>query len=168
MLAKIIGMILITAASSMCGAAASAGLSERKKRIRLIMLMTEKTASLIEYRALRTSEILRSLAEDAAFSDLGFISRAADDLGSGMSFADAWKNGVESDAVLSDEERRYLLRLGGFLGKSGVRGQLSLLEIHRNEAESMLEAAGREYDEKGKLYRSFGVLAGAFISVMLV
>jgi len=168
MLAKIAGMIMLTAASAMCGAAASAGLSERKKRIRLIVLMTEKIASLIEYRALRTSEILCDLSDDASFSGLGFISLAAQELGTGKSFSDAWTKGVESDTGLSEEERRYLLRMGGSLGKSGVRGQLSFLEIHRNEAEAMLEAAGREYEEKGKLYRSFGVLAGAFISVMLV
>jgi len=168
MLAKIIGMIMITAASSMCGAAASSGLSERKKRIRLIVLMTEKISSLIEYRALRTSEILRDLSDDASFSELGFISRAVCELGSGVSFSDAWKKSVEHDPDLSEEEKSYLIRMGRSLGKSGVKGQVSFLEIHRNEAESMLKAAECEYMEKGKLYRSFGVLAGAFISVMLV
>lgn len=168
MLAKLAGMIMITAASSMCGAAASAGLSEKKARIRLIVLMTEKMSSLIEFRTLMTSEILRDLAADPSFSGLSFVRTAAAELSCGINFADAWEKGVNSDTDLSEDERRYLLRIGVSLGRSGVKGQLSFLAANRNEAEAMLEAAGREYDEKGKLYRSFGVLAGAFISVMLV
>lgn len=168
MLARIAGMLLITAASGLCGLSASAGLAEKKRRIRALSVMTSRMSVMIEYRALKTSELLDELAADEGLSELAFLKKAQKYCSEGYGFAGSWRKAAEEDPALGSREINYLVRLGCSLGKSGVSGQTALLAEFCSEAGMMYEEACRVYDEKGKLYRSFGILAGAFISVLLV
>ena len=47
-------------------------------------------------------------------------------------------------------------------------GQLSMLSLQRAELETLILEVEAEVGKKSKLYRSLGVLSGAFISVMLI
>ena len=63
---------------------------------------------------------------------------------------------------------QILADIGKNLGTSDIEGQISTLNLQRNELKILISSAETEYEKKSKLYRSLGVLVGAFISVMLI
>ena len=68
---------------------------------------------------------------------------------------------TKSDAELLND-------VGARLGTSNTESQINTLELQRAELMSAISAAEADYNKKAKLYRSIGVLAGAFISIMLI
>lgn len=168
MLMKLIGMLIITASTTLTGIYASNQLSQRKKRIQVLILMIDRIASLIEFRALKTGDILKSIASDKSFESLEFLKNADELHQKDMSFSGAWNQAVSNDDTVGDEERQQLIMLGSSLGTSNIKGQLSMLKIYRQNMENIFNTFSQESLNKGKLYRSLGILAGVFISVMLV
>ncbi len=168
MIIKLIGMIIITASTTLTGIYASNQLSERKKRIQAMILMIDRISSLIEFRALKTGDILDSISSDKSFEKLAFLKNADDLYKNGLSFYEAWNQAAEEDIMTGDEERQQLIMMGSSLGTSNIKGQLSMLKIYRQNMEHIFDTFSEESMNKGKLYRSLGILAGVFISVMLV
>lgn len=168
MVIKLIGMIIITASTTLTGIYASNQLSEHKKRIQVMILMIDRIASLIEFRALKTGDILKTIASDKSFESLEFLKTADEYYNKGYSFYESWNQAVMSDEKAGDEEKQQLITLGNSLGTSNIKGQLSMLKIYRQNMENIFNTFSQESMNKGKLYRSLGILAGVFISVMLV
>ncbi len=168
MLIKLIGMLIITASTTLTGIYASNQLLERKKRIQVMILMIDRVASLIEFRALKTGDILQTIASDNSFESLGFLKTAYELHKQGSSFYQSWNQAVLSDDTCGEEEKQQLITLGNSLGTSNIKGQLSMLKIYRQNMENIFNTFSQESMNKGKLYRSLGILAGVFISVMLV
>lgn len=165
---KLIGMIMIIMTTSLIGTNFSGALTQRVKRLKNIEIMFDTMATLIKFKAATTGEILSELAKDATFDDLIFIHNARSSYEDSNPFPQAWKDGVDSDISLKDDEKQLLFSAGRSLGTSDCDGQLSMLEIYRHNIAGMYERAKEESVNKGRLYRSLGVLTGVFISVMLV
>lgn len=168
MIFKLAGMIFIIMTTALGGISFSKSLSERVKRLELIVLMLDRMSTYIEFRALHTGEILSELSSDKSFEQLKFLTLAAELYKSGESFHDAWMNAVENDASLKNEERAQLLAVGNSLGRSNTKGQLSMISIHSCNIKHICKTASVESQNKGKLYRTLGILTGVFISVMLI
>ncbi len=168
MLIKIIGMTLIISAGSLTGTAMSSSLTEHEKRLKLIVLLLNRFSTLINFQALHTGEILENVADDRTFEKLNFIKTAYMLYEKGEKFRDAWEIAIKNDINLAEGEKNELLSVGVALGKSNIKGQLSMLEIHIQNINNIYNNISKENANKCKLYRSLGVLAGIFISVMLV
>lgn len=165
---KLIGMIMIIMTTSLIGTGLSGSLSERAARLNVIDLMFDRIATLIKFRCMPTGEILRELSGDCSFSALTFLHNSLQYYESGDSFPRAWQKGVEADSSLKNDEKIILLSAGRSLGTSDCDGQLSMIEVFRQNINHLSDSAREESLKKGRLYRSLGVLAGVFISVMLV
>lgn len=168
MIFKIIGIMFIIMTTTLIGIRMSLSLSEREKRLRLIILMFDRFSTLIDFQAVHTGEILAQTATDVRFNDLHFLKEAFKMYKNGEIFRNAWDKAVNNDISLGEEEKSILFSVGASIGKSNTAGQLSMLEINRQNIENIYENISRENLNKGKLYRSLGVLTGIFISVMLV
>ncbi len=168
MIFKLSGMIFIIMTTALGGISLSKSLSERVKRLELIVLMLDRMSTYIEFRSLHTGEILSELSSDKSFEQLKFLKTAAELYRNGESFQDAWIKAVENDVYLKNEERAQLIEVGNSLGRSNTKGQLSMLSIHSRNIEHICRTASAESQNKGKLYRTLGVLTGVFISVMLI
>ena len=84
---------------------------------------------------------------------------------------EAWENacGRLSALPCSGREETALLReLGASLGKSDAQGQLALIELYRERLAQCEKQASQELLQKGRLYRSLGVLCGLGAAVMVL
>ena len=61
-----------------------------------------------------------------------------------------------------------MLSLGSILGTTDAEGQLRGIDDIRTRVEQLYKKRQGEYDRKGKLYRSVGVLSGAAIGIMII
>lgn len=65
-------------------------------------------------------------------------------------------------------EKELVKDIGKKLGKSDISGQLNAIKYEKLELEKMIRSADEDNCRKSKLYRSLGVLCGAFIVIMFI
>ena len=69
---------------------------------------------------------------------------------------------------LQDTDLDVLVDIGEILGASALEEQCMLLEARRRDLEQRLEDAREQHRTKGRMYRTFGVLGGAAVVLMLL
>ncbi|MGN0553218.1 MAG: stage III sporulation protein AB [Oscillospiraceae bacterium] len=148
--------------------------SERLKQkcifLKEISYMLEELRLLIEFESAEVGEIIQRLMKNQRLSELGFIKNIADRMDVGTDFGSLWENAVEMQqySFLSSEEKEFIKEIGRKLGKSDINGQINAIKFEKNELENMIRSAADDYCRKAKLYRSLGVLCGAFIAIMFI
>jgi hypothetical protein len=83
-------------------------------------------------------------------------------------FRKDWFKAADRLYELEESERSIIKSIGSFLGGSDIQGQLSMLEINSELLKRNGNEAREQYLKKGKLYRTFGLLAGLFAAVMIL
>ena len=58
--------------------------------------------------------------------------------------------------------------LGDSLGQTDTEGQLSFLAMYEELIKKNLEQAAKMYAEKGRMYRSVGLLCGLAVGIMVL
>lgn len=122
--------------------------------------------TLLRYRALTVYELADELRD--AYSGLGFMQAVCAKLERGREFYPVWERAVLEDAKLSEEERSLLISAGATLGSCDAQGQISALEVCVRRLDGMISAALEDKRRKTPLYRGLGLLAGLFVSVLLM
>ena len=69
---------------------------------------------------------------------------------------------------IPDEEKHILLDLGNLLGTTDIEGQLSCISAQLALMSSLREQRAAEYRQKGRLYRSLGVMAGISVGIIMI
>ena len=69
---------------------------------------------------------------------------------------------------MKKSDTELICDIGKKLGTSDLDGQMSVIKLWQAEVTSAISSAESEYASKAKLYRTMGVLIGAFISIMLI
>lgn len=157
--------------TSMMGAYASWGLKKRCELLKTAVLMFSETENLLKHNSATVYEILTFLSADKRFSGYAFIVKAGELCsGKGYSFGEAWQNAVRNDPPMFAEKSdiELIASAGNFLGRQELEAQLSALGYLKRRLEEDIVTAEENLQGKGKLYRSLGVLSGAFLSVMLM
>lgn len=165
---KAAGIALIMFTSAFLGFKISGKIAVREKRLSILQLMTDRIYSLIEHTSLHTGEILSVIASESSFENLLFLKEAEKMMLSGMSFNDAWKKAVYDDYTIGESEKEILQLMGVSLGRSGRKGQLSMLKLHSESIKKLRDLLAPELRNKRKLYSSLGVLTGIFLSLMMI
>lgn len=83
----------------------------------------------------------------------------------------AWSNAVEQLSALphcGKEEAAVLSELGQALGTCPAENELSLLKLYSARLDRLYEQAEKVSEQKGRLYRSGGILAGLGAAVLLL
>ena len=165
---KYAGLAIIIAITSFAGCYFSSALKTRLINLKKINFLIDEIIILLRYKASTVYEITACLASNERFDDFKFISNITSD--TSISFQHNWSNAVKAQPplCLRANDLEILSDIGKNLGTSDIEGQLSMLSLQRAELENHISAAEKDYEKKSKLYRSLGVLAGAFISVMLI
>ena len=148
----------------------SAGLSKRLTVLKTVNTMIEEISILIRYKASTVFEIMDTLCKDKRFTELNFISSVRDNCTDNIVFSDNWENAVKEfhSQNIKPQDYNLINTIGQNLGSSDIDGQLSTLALEKEELKALIEEAENDYRNKSKLYRSLGVLTGAFITVLLV
>lgn len=148
----------------------SARLKQKCRFLKEISYMLEELRLLIGFESAEVGEIIQRLLKNKRLSGLSFIGYIAENFDVGTDFGLLWENAVEKQqyCFLSSEEKEFIKDIGRKLGKSDLNGQINAIEYEKNELENMIRSADDDYCRKAKLYRSLGVLCGAFIAILFV
>ena len=165
---KYAGLAIIIAVTSFAGCYFSSALKTRLVNLKKINFLIDEIIILLRYKASTVYEITECLKSSERFADFGFLSNILPD--ENIPFQQKWNNAINANPPLNLKENdlEILADIGKKLGTSDIEGQLSTLHLQRSELETLILSAEAECEKKSKLYRSLGVLAGAFISVMLI
>ena len=165
---KYAGIVLIISISSFSGMYFSATLKAILVSLKKINYLIDEIIILLRYKAATVYEIIGHLIKNDRFSDFSFIGNIAVD--GATSFQFDWCNSLEANPPLNlkKDDLIILADIGRNLGTSDIEGQLSTLNLQQNELKKLISSAEADCERKSKLYRSLGVLVGAFISVMLI
>lgn len=121
-----------------------------------------------EIRFNRTEIKKAFLNTEKALPMYGFLKTAAENMDK-LGIKKAWENAADKCLrSLSDVDRNAVKILSSKLGMTDAEGQIKQLEYVKNILKHQAGEAEKEYKRLGRLYRSGGVLAGAFIVLVLL
>jgi len=164
---KFIGIISIVISTSLIGIFSSDKLKNRVKELNLINYMLEEIEILIRYKAMTVYEIVDTLRQNQAFNIFSFLNNIDNNMQ--IPFKTSWENNIDKmQSSLSQSDLKLLKSFGGSLGTSDISGQISTIKIYKENFLKLEKDATSVYEKKSKLYRSLGVLVGAFVSILLI
>ena len=131
----------------------------REESLRELTQVFREMALLIRYRALPVKELFFEL------SRYEFIRRVAE---WGETGRENWAAAADELSELGEQERGIVKSIGLSLGTSDIGGQLSMLEVNSQLLAKYVDEAHEQYMKKGKLYRSFGILAGLLAAILII
>lgn len=163
---KWLGFAVITAATSLTGNYFSVMLKSRLTALKKMNYMIDEIIMTLRFRSSTVYEIVGQLREDERFADFDFLEMISE----GVPFRQSWSRAVRERTPrgMTKRDAELLKEMGARLGTSDAESQINTLELQRAELMSAISSAEADYNKKAKLYRSMGVLAGAFISIMLI
>lgn len=89
----------------------------------------------------------------------------------GESFQEIWSNGVDqclNETALTKEDKLELKRLGENLGHLDREMQVRTIDLYLEIIKREMEEATTTIKEKTKLYNTLGILAGLFITIVMI
>ncbi len=163
MIVKTAGIMLVFLASAFTGIYLS---SKFKKRIQILEKINEIFISIkimIESQSLTVDELFSSLAKNKRLEGF-FISKEA-------FLCSDYKRRIKSECnnnmFLKDEDKRLFTGFINELGTAYLDGQISIIDGYIKQLEYIIKTLKSEQNSKCRMYNSFGVLIGAFISIIL-
>lgn len=167
-LLKVIGFILIILTGAAGGSVAADRLRVKHEYCREINSMLICISSMIRYQRLDVYEIVAVLKKSDLCSRLEFINHLPENYEPDINFHDCWIKAIESDKKIGDDERNLLLSFGSVFGTSDAEGQLMSLDAAIESSKLIEQRRCSEYIQKGRLYRSVGMLFGTMVGIMLI
>ena len=162
---KLTGAILLLGACLLCGCRAAKKLEQHAAQLRLLRLLLTDMMNALQFTLAPVSELLQTLAEHAAYRELGFLQSAAaraDD------FPACWMKSIRQDRQLTPESAAILQTIGQTLGSTALDGQLSALRLCDERLRFLQAEAEQAAKSRGSLYRSLGLFGGLFCVILLL
>ena len=156
---RLFSAVLFTLAGAFAGNIRAENLRHDADLCREILALTEKISFCIRYKFSDVYEICSEL-KSADFKYLKFISNLPESYDYNKSFQLSWEDAVKSQGDIPDKEKNILTIIGNTLGTSDAESQINTLNSLKAETELLKSMRISEYDKKGRLFRSIGILAG--------
>ena len=164
---NIVLSVIMAAFGAAVGLYFSFRLKEREKVMSEVMLLIKELTVQIRYTNSEIGEMLRGAARNEAYERLLFVSLCGD-AENGDNFHVKWNEGVKNQPYLTSRDREVLTALGSRLGETDRDGQITFLEMTEELVRGQKEQASADYLNKGKLYRSVGILCGLAVGIMII
>lgn len=165
---KVIGFICFVLAGAIGGTSLSDKLKYMSESSREIHSMLTQILIMIRFRGLNVFEIFHELHQTDAYPHLNFINNLPENYECGVDFYDIWSDAVLNDKKLGKDEQDLLLSFGAMLGRSDIEGQVMSIESAIENVKILELRRSDEYQRKGKLYRSVGMLFGTMAGIMII
>jgi stage III sporulation protein AB len=168
---KTILIILVISISALTGNYYAVRLKKRADELKLIFYMLNEIEILIKYNSATVYEITEMLSRQSCLKSMAFIENTLDLCrNENMSFQKAWEISVYNSELsyFTKEDIDLINSIGQNLGTSGIDGQLSFIHLKQEELRKIIDESENNYRSKAKLYRSLGVLAGAFAAIFMI
>ena len=115
--------------------------------------------------------MLKSLHENPALSELGFIKICREKVCFGEPFQNAWRESIEEEKEfcrLLGKSAKNLASMGTELGATDLEGQLSCCGYYKNIFECDLEEQRGISKKYSKLFPSMGLLLGVTAAILII
>lgn len=169
MIFRIGGISLIVICCFTAGIKASDRLKKYCESCNLIEEILNRISIMIKYGSVNIYGIISELKKSESLSGMDFIKNLPDDFeNNSESFSDVWNRAVNSDKSIGDEEKSFLISFGEKFGSADISGELSGIEMLSENIRITAEKRRQEYEKKGRLYRSVGLLAGIMTGILIL
>ncbi len=146
-------------------------LRKRVENLQLIHIMLDEILLLIRYKSATIFEIMQKLCSIKELEKFNFLIQIKDEFeSSNKNFSTVWDEKIEliNELCFSTEDKKIVKSIGEILGKTDQEGQINSLNYIKNELDLKQNIAREDEFKKSKLYRSLGILSGAFVAIMLI
>jgi stage III sporulation protein AB len=171
MIFKLAGLLAVFTCCAAAGISKSNSISKRVRQLEAFSNAIALVSTEIRYFASPVDVLMAKLNSLAEYKDLRAFGICHRNFRKCRDFQKAWEDAInESKQFLSLDEGDYetLLWLGQVLGTTDVEGQTASCERYRELINQRLSQARADQASKGKMYTSLGILAGAFVFVLLI
>lgn len=173
MLLKGCGMILIIMSGTMLGILMSRDYEMRIHNLKQLKKMLILLKGEIKYNNAGICESIRIVSERTEKIAGGFLKKVADNFESGnFSLKEAWESGTDEylkpNSKLKDKELIYIKELGLNLGITDKETQINNIMNCMESINLSIDELDAGRPEKCKMYKSLGIMAGAFIAIVLI
>ncbi|MDF2520631.1 MAG: stage sporulation protein [Clostridia bacterium] len=170
---KLIGGLLIMAACSLYGIAASNRYSLRPKDIRKLRSALQMLETEVIFGSTPLPAAMNNVAKKVDGGIKSFFSRVSQELLSGWSYDldTVWSGAMEElqkETCLTGVDKELLKDFGKVLGCSDREDQKKHFELFYIQLKHHEDMAEEERRKNEKLYKSLGFLAGLVIFIMLI
>lgn len=165
-----LGFLLLVLCTTGVGIVLAGGLTERVKALELAEAVLDGLTAELSYSLAPLDEavgrlVRRETLSKAAYLELCGRKCAEEEL----PFPMAWRAAVtESPGALDKEDAEVLEALADTLGQSDLGEQLVAIDRSRALLKARLEEARTEAGNRGKLYRTMGMLTGVFLVILWI
>lgn len=168
MLFRIISAVLFAFAGATAGISFSERLKLNRDFCRNIHEILLDTAMIIRCRADDVYSISAELKRNNQFRGFTFLQAIPEKYNPEENFREIWINAVKSQKNLPDDAKSLLCDFGTVLGQSDIEGQLDSMEALTENAVILEKKHSEIYAQKGRLYRSVGMLFGIMIGIIII
>ncbi|HWT27863.1 MAG TPA: stage III sporulation protein AB [Mobilitalea sp.] len=170
---KIIGCVLVVASSTGMGFFFSNELKSRIDDIKELRKLIVLLRGDIRYANTPLPEAVNAIARRHHGGFEIFLHKVSSRLQelSGITFPEIWKEAVEkelSNTSLSKKDKLQLIQFGDNLGYLDKEMQMNTLDLYISQMEDEIADLSKSVKEKAYLYNSLGIMAGIFISIIML
>ena len=151
LLFKIIGIVMIIAAASLCGNNMALRLYKRAEALKQAAQLCTEMGERIRYFATPVEQIINELS--VKYERLSFLQNYPD---------------ISPQYPFTKTDAKVIKDFFSGLGAGDVCGQLKYCEAYALQLERLADGAKSDCDSKNRLYRVLGFFCGICISVLLI
>ncbi|MGI6270344.1 MAG: stage III sporulation protein AB [Candidatus Howiella sp.] len=159
------GILMLFAAATAAGYMKSMSLKVRVETAEELLLFLAEYKAALGRSVVPLYVLVERLAEGGKYARLGFLKPWAAAMRAGAGPGEAWES--LTAGRLPPGLCEGFAGFCGELGQSDRAAQEALCDAYGDVFAELREICRREYAEKGRLYRSLGLYAGAFLAVLL-
>lgn len=170
---KIIGAVLVITSSSAFGFYMSSSLKDRIEDMKELKKNILILRGDIRYGSTPLPEAIGAIAGRHEGNFAKFFTHIYEELIKldGVRFFDIWKIAVEQklkDTSLNKNDKEHLMKLGENLGYLDKDMQINIIDLYIEQLEAEILEASKVLKEKAHLYNTLGVMAGIFVTIIML
>lgn len=165
---RIIAAVMFSVAGGIAGISFSERLKTELELCRNIREMLLSSAVIIRCRADDVYAIGAELKQNKSLEKLTFLQEIPEKYNPEENFHEIWTDSVSLQKNLPEDAKRILCDFGSMLGQSDIEGQLVSIDALAENAAVLEKKYSEIYSQKGRLYRSVGMLFGIMAGILII
>lgn len=165
---RIMAAVMFSVAGGVAGVSFSERLRNELELCRNIRTMLLNTSVIIRCRADDVYAIASELKQDRSLEKLTFLQDIPEKYTPEENFREIWSEALESQKNLPEDVRKILYDFGSAVGRSDIEGQLVSMDALGENAIALEKKYSEIYSQKGRLYRSVGILFGIMVGILII
>lgn len=170
---KIIGCILVILSSTAMGFYFSNDMKCRIEDMKELRKLIGLLRGDIRYANTPLPEAINSIHRRHSGNYHAFFNQVSLELCelSGHTFSEIWKSAVESRLIntsLTKKDKLHLSQFGENLGYLDKDMQMNTIDLYLSQLEEVINEQSKTVKEKAYLYNTLGIMAGIFITIIMI